>query len=534
LLGYPDGSVAAYEYDVLGRLLSIDDDLRRRGKPLAAYAYDSLGRLATLTRDNDVATQYQYDVIGQLTSLTHSKGSQVLASTAYTLDVLGRRTSQTREDRITESYTYDATGQLTGVNYGSPSPIAAGPSPIVSETFAYDPVGNRTEVGRVIPNAPLATATYQANTLNQYTQINRPGSVPAVVSPTYDKNGNLLNDGKQQYRYDAKNRLIGVEGGLTKAEFFYDPRNRCILRRFYTLGVGNVWLLDDVQSRAPTYDSAWNLLIERTLGGKITGRYLHGQRTDEILLADQLNVKTSNLDSLYPVADGLGSTVALTNKQGKVVQRYRYTAYGTPTELKSDYSLPAPGYSLLPFRLLFTGREWLKSVELNDHRNRYYSPSLGRWTATDPIGFEAGDVNVYRYVFSDAPNKTDGMGLGDGIGHAAKCCNESSGEEWALVARGTNGEQPNWEKLQPGECVGSMWGGSVDCEGMTCGGGFYKVYGFFGGDCSTPGCDSWPFTNMRWTPDAADSNASSPTKDLSSAQGDTPPGYTYGKRPCCD
>jgi RHS repeat-associated protein len=526
VLGYPDGTVAAYRYDVLGKLVNIDDDLRRRGQNLAAYAYDPLGRIATLTRDNGVATQYQYDVIGQLTTLTHRKGGQVLASSGYSLDILGRRTAQTREDRVTESYTYDATSQLTGVSYGSASPLASGPSPLLSEAFAYDPVGNRMEVGRIAPNAPLKTETYQTNTLNQYTQIIA-GSSPVAISPTYDKNGNLLSDGRQRYRYDAKNRLIGVESGLTKAEFFYDPRNRCILRRYYTLGTGNVWISDTAQSRALTYDSAWNLLVERTLEGAVAGKYIHGSRTDEIIRADLTGAAAS-----YPLADGLGSTVAVTNKQGKVVQLYRYTAYGQPTALKADYSLPAPGNSLLSYRFLFTGREWLASVQLNDHRHRYYSPSLGRWTSTDPIYFDGGP-NLVGYVVNDPINKTDGIGLGDGFGSTAKCCNISSEDEWALVATGTSGEQPVWQKLSPGQCVGSNWGGNVDCEGMTCGGGFYSVPAILGGECGTPGCDSWPFTNRRWTPTNSDSGALSP-EQRQTAQGNTPPGYTYTDRPCCD
>jgi hypothetical protein len=48
-----------------------------------------------------------------------------------------------------ERYTYDATSQLAGVDYGTPARGA--------ETFAYDAVRNRTEVGRVVPNAPPST-----------------------------------------------------------------------------------------------------------------------------------------------------------------------------------------------------------------------------------------------------------------------------------------------------------------------------------------------------------------------------------------
>jgi len=69
------------------------------------------------------------------------------------LDASGRRIAQTREDNLTERYAYDDTSQLTGVDYGTGK----------TETFSYDPVGNRVEVARVVPNAPLVRENYQSN-----------------------------------------------------------------------------------------------------------------------------------------------------------------------------------------------------------------------------------------------------------------------------------------------------------------------------------------------------------------------------------
>ncbi|MDW8244744.1 MAG: RHS repeat-associated core domain-containing protein, partial [Thermogemmata sp.] len=44
-------------------------------------------------------------------------------------------------------------------------------------------------------------------------------------------------------------------------------------------------------------------------------------------------------------------------------------------------------------------------------RCRDYSPTLGRWTSLDPIGYEAGDVNLYRFVFNAPTIYTDPSGL---------------------------------------------------------------------------------------------------------------------------
>ncbi len=46
----------------------------------------------------------------------------------------------------------------------------------------------------------------------------------------------------------------------------------------------------------------------------------------------------------------------------------------------------------------FTGRPFDKSTGLQYNGNRWYDPSVGRWLSEDPIGFEADDPNLYRYV----------------------------------------------------------------------------------------------------------------------------------------
>ncbi len=386
-LTYPGNTTASYTYDPRGRLTDIAEG---PGRPLATYRYDALGRLAALERENRIDTAYTYDLANQLTAIAHNKAAAPLASAAYTLDLAGRRIAQTREDNQNETYGYDPTSQLISVDYGTQSPVL-----MSKETFSYDPAGNRTEVGRVIPNAPSSTTNYVANNLNQYTQI---ATGPAVAQPTYDANGNLLSYSEvgtsgplvRALSYDSQNRLIAVETAATRAEFFYDPRNRCILRKYYTRATNGTWTLNPTESRALTYDLRWNLLTERTLTGATQATYIHGQRTDEILVA-KLGTTT-----VYPLADGLGSTVALTDNKGKVTDRYRYTAYGQPTRLTATHN-PSP-LTNNPFRFLFTGREWLNTVQLNDHRNRYYSPSLGRFINTDPIRFAGNDVNLCRYA----------------------------------------------------------------------------------------------------------------------------------------
>ena len=97
-----------------------------------------------------------------------------------------------------------------------------------------------------------------------------------------------------------------------------------------------------------------------------------------------------------------------------------------------------------------------------------------------------------------------------------KCCNPGGRVEWALVGDGV------WKRLGRGDCTGT----TEDCDGMTCGGGFYHVDNLQQGNCSTPRRDDATFAPRRWTPTSAGASARSPTQE-GSTQTDTPPGYGY-------
>jgi RHS repeat-associated protein len=105
-------------------------------------------------------------------------------------------------------------------------------------------------------------------------------------------------------------------------------------------------------------------------------------------------------------------------------------------------------------RFLFTGREFLKEANLYDYRNRVYSAELGRFLQTDPIRFEAGDVNLYRYVGNKFGVFVDPFGLEE------KCCPEG---KWS--GRGTY--------VGAGAIIGFGWfHGEMKCDSDSS----YKAY----------------------------------------------------------
>lgn len=61
-------------------------------------------------------------------------------------------------------------------------------------------------------------------------------------------------------------------------------------------------------------------------------------------------------------------------------------------------------------RFKFTGREYSPELGIYYYRARWYDPGSGRFISQDPIGFSAGDVNLYRYVGNGLGDSTDPEG----------------------------------------------------------------------------------------------------------------------------
>ena len=78
-----------------------------------------------------------------------------------------------------------------------------------------------------------------------------------------------------------KNRLLSVEPvapttRAIRAELAYDAHNRAVARIYHTLSKVGTWVINQADSRALTYDTAWNLLAERTRNGTQVGESIHG------------------------------------------------------------------------------------------------------------------------------------------------------------------------------------------------------------------------------------------------------------------
>ena len=363
---YPGGNLVSTTYTPRSQVAGISLD----GAGVAGYEYNTVGHITAKRLENGTAAFYSYDAAQRLTGIQHRKGLNAFASFAYTLDSMGNRKAKTQSglNPLAETYHYDPVDQIIEAKYGTARTVG----------YTYDASGNRQNV-----TENGTGQGYTANALNQYTNVDG-------FAQTYDANGNLTGTSGAAYSFDAQNRLVSATVNGVVTTFVYDPRNRVVRRT------------TDGTARNLTYDG-WNLIEERDGSGALQQVYVHGANTDELL------AKITTAGVVYYHADALGSTVALTNETGNLVESYTYDAFGTPSIRNgSGLSLPVSGFEN---RFLFTGRELLRDAGIYDYRNRVYSSSLGRFLQTDPIRFQAGDVNIYRYVSNNPVNWTDPLGL---------------------------------------------------------------------------------------------------------------------------
>ena len=311
------------------------------------------------------ATTCTYDVLGRLTQVLHlGKDGSTLLSLEYLYDANGQ-IAEILRNGVSMVYSYDANGQLIAVNSG--------------ESYSYDPVGNR-----ISSTDASGTFSYTTDNMNRYTS-------KGGMTFEYDLMGNLAKavESAQEtvYEYDIAGRLVRV----TKPDGWqWSCQYDAMGDRVQVNSNGTIsWFVHD-----PT--GMINLSEEYDAGGSLVRRYIH---TGTLALDE-----TPSGERRYYHADMQGSTRLLTDNNGDVISLMDYTAFGD-IAAQEGVSTPFAYVGGLGVIRDDTGLLYM--------RNRYYSPSEGRFIQTDPIGLNAGDINFYRYCGNDPILGIDPMGTTD-------------------------------------------------------------------------------------------------------------------------
>ena len=385
---YPSGKVASYTYNPTGEIETITYD----GQPVVAGAtYNALGQVLTLGWGGSagLGQAFTYDASGNMVQV-----DEPTTSIQITRDALSRPTLFTDTlGSTTQSHGYDVMNQVVSSEFSLWG---------TSKNYAYDLGGNllsnleNTNSGSTASYAATSNRLSAIGTLSSGTPIS---SQPVV----HDAMGSIHSVGPDTITYDATGRLSEWSDGVDTTKMYYNAAGQRVKK--IVTGVNAGIFLE-------AYDSQGRLIGVYTPNG--TGGldvveelvYLDGWRAVATIRPDASLGMGSPV--VYPiVSDHLGSPRKILAQSGALMWSWTNTepyGYQAPNELHSGSSFTYDGR--------FPGQRFDRSTGTLHNGFRTYSPKLGRYMQSDPLGLSAG-WNTYAYVSNNPLGSYDPIGLSE-------------------------------------------------------------------------------------------------------------------------
>ena len=490
-------TTSRYAYDLAGRLATGADGVYSATYSYVANSpliNDIIFKSNTAVR---LTTTKTYDRLNRLIAISSAPSASSVMSFSYGHNNANQRVKVDTGDGAYWLYEYDKLGQVvSGKKYWNDHT----PVPGQQFDYGFDEIGNRTstKAGGDQHGTGVRSASYSANTLNQIAQRDVPGGIDVLgaargtvavnsdssgfyrrdeyfrkelsinnsssaqwesVSVTatdgsstnqagniflpetpetfsYDPDGNLTNDGRWAYAWDAENRLISMttpssapSGSRKALHFAYDFKGRRISKVVSNWN-SSAWVrsLDEKF----VYDG-WNPVAvlngtnSTLLKSFLWGTDLIGTMQGAGGVGGLISITVPSgpeAGTYFYSYDGNGNVVGLINAaDGSTSAQYAYGPFGEAIRATSSLA------NLNPFR--FSTKYQDDETDFLYYGYRYYNASAGRWVSRDPIqepGFREcafrdlseemifvleldEDPNAYGFVSNDSLSQTDVLGL---------------------------------------------------------------------------------------------------------------------------
>jgi RHS repeat-associated protein len=425
--------------DNLGRVSNISTD-RANSDILSAtrYTYNGANQSILAEREDNFRWTYNYDALGQVTTVEKrlADGITPLAGHSFTYDYddIGNRRTTLTNGR-TSTYTATLLNSYQQRTVSAAVDVMGAAAADATVTVNFQPTVRQGEafhqaIGSDNTASPQLLDLKVVGVKNHVgpdgedavSEITRQAFVPRTPEVfTHDEDGNLIQDGRWDYSWDAENRLVAMETRAAVAsaypslkkrlEFAYDYLGRRIRK------VVKTWVNDTWEPLADTrflYDG-WNLLGEYTytttpqlMRSYVWGLDLSGDRYGGGGVGGLLWA-TDATTAYSPAYDRTGNVMAWIDlATGAIAGRYDYGAFGERVQINGDVA------ALLPFR--FSTKYMDVETDLYYYGLRYYNTNSGRWLSKDPVE-EEGGIALYAFVQNNPIDEYDILGMWGTSGH---------------------------------------------------------------------------------------------------------------------
>lgn len=417
-------------FDGLNRLQSISS-LPVDGSTVSfSYGYNLANQRVSTALSDASSIDYQYDFWGQVTNATKKWADTSLVAGqqfAYLFDTIGNRLwDQQGAEVLQHRYTNNVLNQIkartepgaiiitgtatNGATVKVNRQVASRHGDYFERELTLNNTSNCLWLG-VTNTAILALGT---NGELFSTNIGYAFIPQNPSSLDYDDDGNLRQDGRFSYQWDAENRLISVlsrtntpANSWISASYGYDWMGRRTSKTVSNY-VSGAWVkTSDLRF---VYDG-WNPVAVLDGNGTLLYSFIWGldlsgtpQGAGGIggLLAMVVHTGPNGGTYFY-CYDGNGNVAGLINAaNGQSVAKYEYGPFGEALQMTGALATINP----VRFSTKFQDDE----SRLVYYGHRYYDAGTGRWLSRDPAE-EEGGINLYGFAGNNSVNSVDLLGL---------------------------------------------------------------------------------------------------------------------------